>query len=94
MFNCSKCGACCRLAGAIVESLEVDFPYDFKDDGTCEKYDETIGCTVYNERPDICRTKDHIGTGLSEEDYDKRRASACNTMMKILEIDESFKLPE
>lgn len=94
MFKCSKCGACCRLAGAIVGALDVDFPYDFKEDGACEKYDQEIGCTVYESRPDICRKKDAQGTGLSEEDYDKRCASACNTMMNILEIDESFKLPE
>lgn len=93
MFNCTKCGACCKLAGVVVTSHNIPFPYNFNEDGTCEKYDESIGCTVYEDRPDICRIdKMKLTSGLSEQEYEIRTASACNVMMDILGIDESFKI--
>jgi Fe-S-cluster containining protein len=95
MFNCTKCGACCRLAGIFIESSGIDFPYGFDEDGCCEKYDQEIGCTIYEERPEICRmNKMQLTSGLSEEEYNKRSILACNMMMDLLNIDESFKIPE
>jgi len=83
------------MAGAITQALNIDFPYDFDEDGCCEKYDKDRGCTAYEERPDFCRTdKGQQKSGLSEEEYNKKAALACNTMIDILQIDESFKLPE
>lgn len=69
-FNCTGCGACCRLIGHIVFSARyrvemgerdgvlleaANFPYDVKGDGSCSMLDEENKCRVYEDRPDICK---------------------------------------
>lgn len=68
-FPCTKCGACCRNIGNVVQELrahppeildlpkelQIAFPYDFTENGDCVNYDPELGCKIYDERPDICR---------------------------------------
>lgn len=69
-FNCTKCGACCRQVGFIMqvmlsehresmpEHLRVtydEFPYRPLKDGSCFMLDpETNLCRIYDDRPDMC----------------------------------------
>ncbi len=50
MFNCDKCGICCR-------SITLSNIYSHLDrgDGVCRYFnDEANLCSIYAERPDIC----------------------------------------
>ncbi|UNH31393.1 YkgJ family cysteine cluster protein [Moellerella wisconsensis] len=50
-FPCNKCGACCRHVNRAKETQFLD-----RADGVCRYYDEINKlCSIYNERPDICR---------------------------------------
>lgn len=97
-FGCTKCGACCRLAGEIFKGACIDFPYGFKEDGvTCEKYKEGVGCTIYETRPDVCRVdklaklykREH---GINKEEYYELSTIACNLLMDKLNIDQSLRI--
>lgn len=98
MFNCTKCGACCRKAADIFTEFKVEFPYGYKEDGvTCEKYEDGVGCTVYAERPDACRTDKAAKFykkefGISKTKYNKLAAENCNMLMDQLNIDQSFRI--
>ncbi len=50
-FPCSKCGLCCQHVHLAEETRFLD-----RGDGTCRYYDATSRqCSIYNERPGICR---------------------------------------
>lgn len=50
-FPCSQCGLCCQHVHLAVETRFLD-----RGDGTCRHYDELSKlCSIYDERPDICR---------------------------------------
>lgn len=50
-FPCNKCGLCCQHVHLAIETQYLD-----RGDGTCRHYDQaTKGCSIYSERPDICR---------------------------------------
>lgn len=50
-FPCTQCGLCCKHVHVAAETQFLD-----RGDGTCRHYDATSkGCTIYAERPDICR---------------------------------------
>lgn len=90
-FGCTKCGACCRLASVVAQGLDIEFPYDFNEDGSCSKYNEASGCTIYDDRPEMCRTR-LVKDKSEREEYYEKCAMACNTMMDILSIDQTFKI--
>ncbi len=94
-FGCTKCGACCLKAREILKGQL--FPYSFLEDGRCEKYDETMGCTIYQNRPDACnieRGYDVYNTlmPMSKDTYYDISAINCNRWMKELKIDSSFNI--
>lgn len=114
-FNCTKCGACCRFVGKAMQDLKkaealgtklhpaqtllLNFPFPLTADGTCEKYDPEIGCTIYEDRPVICRVNKmyHLYqitvNTLTEAEFNYENARACNLLMENLNIDESFRIP-
>ena len=48
-FNCHSCGACCRQAG------HIGLPHN--GDYVCIHLKNNM-CSIYEDRPDICRVKD------------------------------------
>jgi uncharacterized protein len=57
IYPCTACGACCRNISALA-SLD-------RGDGVCQHYDEvTRLCTVYDERPLVCRIDRYYETRL------------------------------
>lgn len=94
---CTKCGACCRKAESILGNLDVGFPYDFNQDGSCEMYDSEKGCIVYESRPSVCRM-DLVAkitiewSDKTEEQFYDETTIACNAMMDELNIDNSFRI--
>lgn len=59
-FPCTSCGACCRkLPG---------FATLNRGDGTCRYYDDaTRLCTVYDQRPEVCRIDRYYETRLRDQ---------------------------
>ncbi|MCI4411924.1 MAG: YkgJ family cysteine cluster protein [Thiotrichales bacterium] len=50
-FPCNSCGACCRNVHLAKETQHLD-----RGDGCCWHYDDnTRQCSIYAERPSICR---------------------------------------
>jgi Fe-S-cluster containining protein len=86
MFECSKCGACCRIAGNFLKNVVHGFPYKISDTGMCEKL---VGneCTVFETRPDICRSEycyDHFFKDkITVKEYDELNVKACDLIRKI-----------
>ncbi|HEJ2439855.1 TPA: YkgJ family cysteine cluster protein [Burkholderia multivorans] len=54
-FPCTQCGACCRHIHLAEETRFLD-----RGDGACRHYDD-VGklCTIYEQRPAVCRVEQH-----------------------------------
>ena len=104
MFPCSKCGQCCRQIGKILAAREhvggaaitkevAAFPYAALPSGACEKLGADGQCTVYAERPQLCRV-DVMGErmGLSREDNWQLTAWACNELQRRANISHTYRI--
>ena len=50
-FPCDQCGICCQKVNLANELRFLD-----RGDGVCKHYDHASRlCSIYNDRPDICR---------------------------------------
>lgn len=95
--RCHGCGACCMAVGDILatplEELDEEFREDVKnfphgvdENGWCEKLDADMNCTVYENRPLLCRVDSHYnGRPDNKKDhveyYDEIEES-CKYLMK------------
>jgi len=92
-FPCTGCGICCTRVWMVKGNLtKEEFPYELKDDGSCEKLGPDNKCEVYEDRPDICsidRTFEnkHSETMTRKEAY-KMNAKLCNQWMKEKGIED------
>ncbi len=96
-FSCHGCGACCMMVGDLLKSddnvnpeyltLLKAFPYKADKNGWCEKMDEDLKCSVYEERPLLCRINDTWKALFSKdqklEDYHAKTTMACKRLMEI-----------
>lgn len=83
MFECDRCGLCCRHIKGIKE-LE-NF---LLDDESCINLDKTSNlCKIYDKRPDICRVdemfKKVFYKFISKEEYLNLNASSCKKLKEI-----------
>ena len=88
-FPCVGCGICCKKVGPLVKSerYKGQFPFQIKDDGSFEKLGDDGKCTVYNERPPICKVShwyymDGNSNRMTKKEFYKDNARQCNTWMK------------
>jgi hypothetical protein len=95
-FGCTSCGACCRRLGLIINEIKkTGFPYNVNEKGHCEKLNENNKCTVYENRPDICRIDKKYGISeMTQKEYYLANAKLCNKWMEEDKIDERFKINE
>jgi len=81
MFNCDKCGACCRNLEQSVVYKELD-----RGDGICKYLNGNI-CSVYERRPLLCRIDEcyehFFKETLSLEDYYKLNYQACDKLKQL-----------
>lgn len=50
VFDCHRCGACCKLVNLSNQTSELD-----RGDGICRHFDELgNACNIYESRPEIC----------------------------------------
>jgi len=78
MFNCSKCGECCKHLDMSELYKELD-----RGDGVCKYLEENI-CSIYNERPLLCRVDESYNAFFknqySKEEYYKKNYEMCNLL--------------
>lgn len=61
-FPCNACGKCCRHINLSSETAFLD-----RGDGICRHFDEKSNqCTIYTQRPLVCRVEDYYHTYLSK----------------------------
>ena len=83
-FQCNKCGLCCQH----VDNFKADDEQLDRGDGTCRYFEEeTRLCSIYNDRPLICRIEDFYNAYLKDsisknEYYDLNRLSCIELKKK------------
>lgn len=80
MFNCSKCGICCRLVGRSKKGVKLD-----RGDGVCKHFDENTNlCTIYFQRPLECNVDNYFEEKLfgkiSRDDYYRINYQFCRDL--------------
>ena len=82
-FVCDKCGLCCshlKDFGDAYASLD-------RGDGVCINFDsKTNTCTIYQDRPLICRVEEGYKaffTGVSYKTYIKQTIRGCEILKKF-----------
>lgn len=81
MFQCNKCAKCCENLSRSELYRELD-----RGDGVC-KYLVGNLCSVYDERPLLCRVDEsydvYFSKIYSKEEYYKLNAEACKFLQSI-----------
>ena len=89
-FLCSKCGACCLVAG------KRGMPD--RGDGACVYLDKNNLCSIYDKRPIECRVKESgenikkNNPGFSIKDYYKLNTLACHQLIDEQGLDKKYKI--
>lgn len=80
MFECDKCGSCCRNINKSLIYKDLD-----RGDGIC-KYLKGNLCSIYKNRPQICRIDecfyDFFQSDISLEEYYRLNYESCNNLKK------------
>jgi len=95
IFPCTGCGCCCKRIGMVKPFLTLEeFPYNTNEIGVCEMLIDNK-CTVYNDRPDICRI-DKMATNynLDTAQYYKLAIDVCNKFMDEDNIPLNFRIKD
>jgi len=92
MFPCTGCGACCQNITNIEELKEHDLG-----NGTCKHLDHISNkCTIYNDRPNICRIDEMFDLVYSKKftrkEFYIENAKACNKFQELYGLDKNFRV--
>lgn len=84
-FPCDQCGACCKQVNLSEATSALD-----RGDGICKHLNtKTNLCTVYHDRPDICRIDSqyhlHYASQYSWDIFVKLNLDACEALKAKLE---------
>jgi len=82
MFPCTVCGECCRQVRLAEETIWLD-----RGDGICRHFDTaTSQCSIYNERPLICRIDamfdTHYSNTMTRSEFYQLNAECCNILQE------------
>lgn len=72
MFPCTSCGACCR-------SIKHVLPLFDDGNGVCVHLADNR-CSIYENRPDICRVDILCPSGMKMEDWYTVNLDACDKL--------------
>lgn len=85
-FNCSKCGACCKL---IPDPVLKIYGLPRSKNGGCGHLLADNSCSIYDARPDVCNVKimwdKNYSKTVTWDDYKKISEELCTIMMKLNE---------
>ncbi|NEN75009.1 YkgJ family cysteine cluster protein [Pelistega sp. NLN82] len=79
-FPCTACGKCCRHVGKSEQTAFLD-----RGDGICQFLDEVSNlCTIYEDRPLVCRVEDYYRAYLTDkiswDDFVKDNLAICEKL--------------
>ncbi|MEW9124500.1 MAG: YkgJ family cysteine cluster protein [Thermotaleaceae bacterium] len=79
-YTCKKCGSCCRSLFRNTLYADLD-----RGDGTCIHFQESNNlCTIYEERPMICRIDEmyerFFKRRFSKQEYYELNQNACKKL--------------
>lgn len=85
-FPCNACGLCCRRVGQSSETAFLD-----RSDGVCRHFDEkTHLCTIYQDRPLVCRVEDYYQVNLSSvvswAVFVDLNVEICNELQRLVKL--------
>ena len=72
-FPCIKCGLCCKKVGILDKSLD-------RGDGACKHLSEDNLCTIYNDRPRICRIDEMKPNSISTKKWHEINLEVCKKL--------------
>lgn len=79
MFECSKCGLCCRSIHMVPALSQYDCG-----NGRCQYLTENNLCGIYENRPDICNVDKmyelHFESIMTKEEYYKKNFEGCKEL--------------
>jgi len=92
MFPCTSCGLCCQNISNIKELERYDLG-----NGICKYFDSISNlCTIYENRPDICRVDKMFDLVYSkeftQEEFYIGNAKVCNDLQEQYKMDKSFRV--
>ncbi len=78
--QCTQCGICCRLdiarrSGGVLAT---------KPDGSCVHLAPSGACSIYEDRPPVCRADTHKPKRMSWRRYWNLNAALCNSIQERL----------
>ena len=80
MFYCDKCGECCRYLNRSEIYKDLD-----SGDGVCRYLEENL-CSIYKDRPLICRVDEsyelYFSSIYTKDEYYKLNIEACENIKK------------
>lgn len=82
MFPCTACGQCCKNVHRSEETKFLD-----RGDGVCRNLNEsTLLCTIYEDRPLVCRVEDYYKANLIDvyewDEFVELNLQICNELNK------------
>lgn len=85
-FPCDACGLCCRRVNESVETAFLD-----RSDGVCRHFDElTHLCTIYDDRPLVCRVEDYyqayLSSAVSWDAFVDINVGICNELQRLSKL--------
>lgn len=96
-FPCTGCGACCSRIEKAVDYVKkfkdpkLTFPHTWDENGRCEKQGEDGRCTVYEDRPILCRVDEmEKYFDMTTKEFFDWNIASCNQMIKEDSLDEKF----
>jgi Fe-S-cluster containining protein len=95
-FPCTGCGACCRRIKSAVSNfmdagINMEFPYQWDENGVCEMLTEDNKCSVYEDRPLICNIEKFAEVfDIDKQKFFIENIAACNILIKEDNLPEEF----
>lgn len=90
-FPCTKCGLCCKNIDKIPQ-----LSHYHAGDGICFHYNDDVGCTIYANRPDVCRVDEgyqkFFSLLIKKQDYYIKNAQICNQIQIANNLDEKYRV--
>jgi len=88
-YPCTSCGLCCQNVSDVSELQELS-----GEGGACIHLDERNECSIYDERPLLCRIDESYNAGLFPQftlrEFYEVNANACNKLQKNNNIDHKY----
>ena len=87
-FLCSACGACCMEAGG-------KYGLPKKKDGSCGYLTKENICSIYEDRPDVCKTEklyELFKHKLTKKEYYIETTKGCHMLIDKHKLDSSYKI--